>query len=174
MSYARFGADRGQEAQDGIETAPLMRALRRYCAVRGVEADWGEMQGLPPAVLVNLLAMMCPFQPAEKQALLEALTLRKRGARPRHAPRTRRARRRRRGRAHRAVGPRMADDSGGVDRKLLEILVCPLTKGPLRYDRERQELISDAARLAYPIRDGIPIMLIDEARSLDDPSASGA
>jgi uncharacterized protein YbaR (Trm112 family) len=55
-----------------------------------------------------------------------------------------------------------------VDRKLLEILVCPLTKGPLRYDAERQELISDKAGLAYPIRDGIPIMLIDEARRLDD------
>ena len=68
----------------------------------------------------------------------------------------------------------MAEDSGGVDRKLLEILVCPLTKGPLCYDRERQELVSKAARLAYPIRDGIPIMLIDEARSLDDPPASGA
>ena len=78
VSYTRFGTDRGPEAQDGVETAPLMRALRRYCAARGVEADWGEMQGLPPAVLVNLLAMMCPFQPAEKQALLEALTLRKR------------------------------------------------------------------------------------------------
>ncbi|MFQ5959054.1 MAG: Trm112 family protein [Alphaproteobacteria bacterium] len=56
----------------------------------------------------------------------------------------------------------------GVDPKLLEILVCPLTKGPLRYDRERQELISEQAGLAYPIRDGIPIMLIDEARRLDD------
>ncbi|MDP6873204.1 MAG: Trm112 family protein [Alphaproteobacteria bacterium] len=56
----------------------------------------------------------------------------------------------------------------GVDPKLLEILVCPLTKGPLRYDREAQELISDQARLAYPIREGIPIMLVDEARSLDD------
>ena len=56
----------------------------------------------------------------------------------------------------------------GVDPKLLEILVCPLTKGPLRYDRERQELISDQAGLAYPIRDGIPIMLVDEARRLDD------
>jgi hypothetical protein len=55
-----------------------------------------------------------------------------------------------------------------VDQKLLEILVCPLTKGPLRYDAERQELISERAGLAYPIRDGIPIMLIDEARSLDD------
>ena len=51
---------------------------------------------------------------------------------------------------------------------MLEILVCPLTKGPLRYDREAQELISEQARLAYPIREGIPIMLIDEARSLDD------
>ena len=55
-----------------------------------------------------------------------------------------------------------------VDPKLLEILVCPLTKAPLRYDREAQELISEQARLAYPIRDGIPIMLVDEARSLDD------
>jgi hypothetical protein len=55
-----------------------------------------------------------------------------------------------------------------VDAKLLEILVCPLTKGPLRYDAEAQELISDQAGLAYPIRDGIPIMLVDEARQLDD------
>ncbi len=55
-----------------------------------------------------------------------------------------------------------------VDPQLLEILVCPLTKQPLRYDRDRQELISDAAHLAYPIRDGIPIMLVDEARRLDD------
>jgi uncharacterized protein len=54
-----------------------------------------------------------------------------------------------------------------IDPKLLEILVCPLTKGPLRYDRDAQELISDEAGLAYPIRDGIPIMLVDEARRLD-------
>jgi uncharacterized protein YbaR (Trm112 family) len=56
----------------------------------------------------------------------------------------------------------------GVDPKLLEILVCPLTKETLEYDRERQELISRKANLAYPIRDGIPIMLPDEARPLDD------
>lgn len=55
-----------------------------------------------------------------------------------------------------------------VDPKLLEILVCPVTKTTLRYDREKQELISEKARLAFPIRDGIPIMLADEARSLDD------
>ena len=55
-----------------------------------------------------------------------------------------------------------------IDPKLLEILVCPLTKGPLEYDREKQELVSRQAGLAYPIRDGIPVMLADEARRLDD------
>jgi uncharacterized protein len=55
-----------------------------------------------------------------------------------------------------------------IDPKLLEILVCPLTKAALRYDRDKQELISTEAGLAYPIRDGIPIMLVDEARRLDD------
>jgi uncharacterized protein YbaR (Trm112 family) len=53
-----------------------------------------------------------------------------------------------------------------IDPKLLEILVCPLTKGTLTYDEAAQELISNEARLAYPIRDGIPIMLVDEARQL--------
>jgi uncharacterized protein len=57
--------------------------------------------------------------------------------------------------------------ASGVDPKLLEILVCPLTKGPLEYDAARQELISREAKLAYPIRDGIPIMLPEEARRLD-------
>jgi uncharacterized protein YbaR (Trm112 family) len=55
-----------------------------------------------------------------------------------------------------------------IDPRLLEILVCPLTKAPLRYAREAQELISEEAGLAYPIRDGIPIMLVDEARPLRD------
>ena len=54
-----------------------------------------------------------------------------------------------------------------VDPKLLEMLVCPLTKGPLRYDSKAQELISEQAGLAFPIRDGIPIMLVDEARVFD-------
>ncbi|MGH6907096.1 MAG: Trm112 family protein [Aestuariivirga sp.] len=55
-----------------------------------------------------------------------------------------------------------------ADPKLLEIMVCPLTKMPLSYDRKRQELVSRTARLAYPIRDGIPIMLPGEARELGD------
>lgn len=55
-----------------------------------------------------------------------------------------------------------------MDTKLLDILVCPVTKGPLIYDKKRQELISRSARLAYPIRDGIPVMLEEEARPLSD------
>jgi uncharacterized protein len=55
-----------------------------------------------------------------------------------------------------------------VDPKLLELLICPLTKGPLRYDRVRNELVSEQAGLAYRIRDGIPIMLVDDARPIDE------
>ena len=55
-----------------------------------------------------------------------------------------------------------------MDKRLLDILACPVTKGPLIYDRDRQELISVAARLAYPIRDDIPVMLEEEARALSD------
>jgi uncharacterized protein YbaR (Trm112 family) len=61
-----------------------------------------------------------------------------------------------------------ARTAGTIDPKLLEILVCPLTKTTLEYDAARQELVSRAAKLAYPIRDGIPIMLSDEARRLED------
>lgn len=62
----------------------------------------------------------------------------------------------------------MTDQSPQISPKLLEILVCPLTKGPLEYDSGAGELISRSARLAYPIRDGIPIMLADEARELSE------
>ena len=60
-----------------------------------------------------------------------------------------------------------AAHANGVDRKMLEALVCPVTQRPLDYDREAAELISRSANLAFPIRDGIPIMLVDEARALD-------
>jgi uncharacterized protein len=67
----------------------------------------------------------------------------------------------------RESAPVMSNRATGVDPKLLELLVCPVTKGPLEYDAVRQELVSRAARLAYPIRDGIPIMLADEARKME-------
>lgn len=63
-------------------------------------------------------------------------------------------------------------DSALPDPKLLSLLVCPVTKGPLTYDKAKQELVSERARLAYPIRGGIPIMLEAEARRLDDDTAS--
>ena len=55
-----------------------------------------------------------------------------------------------------------------MDTKLLELLVCPVTKGPLDYDREKQELVSRSARLAYPVKDGLPVMLEAQARTLSD------
>lgn len=55
-----------------------------------------------------------------------------------------------------------------IDRKLLDLLVCPLTKGPLIYDQQNSELVSKSAHLAYPVRDGIPIMLPSEARNIED------
>ena len=67
-----------------------------------------------------------------------------------------------------AKDPKNAPAARAVDPKLLEILVCPVSKQGLEYDAERQELISRAARLAYPVRDGIPIMLAEEARPLED------
>lgn len=62
----------------------------------------------------------------------------------------------------------MDEKMSRVDPKLLDLLVCPLTKGTLSLDRERNELVSERARLAYPIRDGIPIMLVSEARKIED------
>ena len=59
-------------------------------------------------------------------------------------------------------------NSNSIDSKLLEVLVCPLSKGPLVYDTKMQELISESAGLAYPVRDGIPIMMVEEARKLEN------
>jgi uncharacterized protein len=67
----------------------------------------------------------------------------------------------------------MSDAAPEVDPRLLEVLVCPVTHGPLEYDRARGELISRSARLAYPIRDGVPIMLPEEARELAEGESAG-
>jgi uncharacterized protein len=65
-------------------------------------------------------------------------------------------------------GEERAEAGAELDRRLLEMLVCPVTRGRLVYDAERQELISKGAHLAYPIHNGIPVMLVDEARALED------
>ncbi len=64
--------------------------------------------------------------------------------------------------------PPAAPEAPHPDPRLLEVLVCPVTHGPLRYDRDKRELISPSAKLAYPVRDGIPVMLPEEARALDE------
>jgi uncharacterized protein YbaR (Trm112 family) len=64
--------------------------------------------------------------------------------------------------------PKLPERRPGIDPKLLEMLACPLTKGPLKWDPENNELVSRGARLAYPVRDGIPIMLPSEARQISD------
>ena len=64
--------------------------------------------------------------------------------------------------------PTSAAEQAAVDPRLLEVLVCPVSRGPLIYDRQRGELISKTARLAYPVRDGVPVMLAEEARALSD------
>jgi uncharacterized protein len=64
--------------------------------------------------------------------------------------------------------PNIHDYHRKMDTRLLELLVCPVTKGPLEFDRQKQELISRSARLAYPVRDGIPVLLENEARTLSD------
>src|SRR5690606_40225669 len=71
-------------------------------------------------------------------------------------------------RYHSRHRPNEPESTSTMDPKLLELLVCPVTKGPLTYDRDAQELISRSARLAYPVRDGIPILLENEARTLTD------
>lgn len=80
--------------------------------------------------------------------------------------------------ADRTPDPALGHSGLGIDPKLLEILVCPLTKQPLRLEAEAGELVSEAAKLAFPIRQGVPIMLVDEARRTDtaftDPVAEGA
>jgi len=75
VSYDRFAADLGPQGQEKIETTPLLDAVEKYFGAHGFSADWDAMRQMPSEALVNLLAMMCPFTPAEKQSLLEAVTL---------------------------------------------------------------------------------------------------
>ncbi len=162
------------EAMSDEEREALLEALRAYLTPRGFDIDWSTAREAPLDALVNSLSMALPFEPAEKQALLEALTLEDRldalvacSVSARQVAKT-------------TATPRSNEQppmtsqtnpgparSAELDRRLLEVLVCPVTHGPLEYDRIAQELISRRAGLAYPIRDGAPIMLPEEARALD-------
>ena len=131
----------------------------------------------PNEALVNALCMMSPFGVREKQALLEAPDLKTRAEvlialteieLARGGAGSDRPCNREPDHDRRHVPSPQPVEATRIDPKLLELLVCPLTKEPLDYDAERQELISRQAKLAYPIRDGIPIMLPEEARPLTE------
>ena len=167
--YSRFAGDLPEPAPLTVDRGRLLPALRSYFDHHGLTADWDAIERAADDALVTCLAMACPFEP-RREAGAPRVPGRERA--PRHDAG-----------AVRDVGPRglgaavadavreaaaMTEERATVDPKLLEILVCPVTKESLRYDAERQELISDRARLAFPIRDGIPIMLPDEARPLEE------
>ena len=156
-----------------FDRARLVRGLKSFFGQRQLSADWSAIEKAPAEQLIASIAMACPFAPSEKQALLEAADLEQRAELLTGLVEMAAIQPHRRGRRRHPALTTMRDrgeDGDGnptdIDPKLLEILVCPLTKAPLRYDRAAQELISEEAGLAYPIRDGIPIMLVDEARPL--------
>jgi uncharacterized protein YbaR (Trm112 family) len=160
--------------EDEVDREAVLVALRAFSEARSRSRSTGSsVARAPTEALVNALSMMSPYGSKEKQALLEAPDLKTRAepAGRHHRNRTVRAGRRRR--HHHAIGLAMPDTpersaSRVIDPKFLELLVCPVSKTALEYDAVRQELVSPAGRLAYPIRDGIPIMLADEARKLDE------
>ncbi|CAG0909081.1 unnamed protein product [Cyprideis torosa] len=128
-----------------------------FLEANNMEADWDGVSEADNETLVNTLSMMSPYGPAEKQALLEAEDLKTRAetliAMTEIAL---------------ALGPGPMPDQPLLDPKMLQLLVCPHTKYPLEYDEAAQELVSLKAKLAYPVRDGVPILLISEARPLED------
>jgi hypothetical protein len=165
--YGKYRGDLGGAREATVDRDRLLAAVKGYFTLQGIGLDWESVQATPDERLVTSLAMTCPFGPNERQALLEAPGTTERADIVTAMP------------ARPVIRSQSLDEENtheeipvtqtkrSVDPKLLEILVCPVTKKPLRYDEATQELISDEAKLAYPIRDGIPIMLADEARPLE-------
>ena len=172
VAFDAFAADfQARAGEDEVDRPAVLKSLRDFVEANDLKVDWRGIEQAPNEALVNALWMMSPFGPREKQALLEAPDLKSRAEALIALTEIELARDDGDG-DDAAIGATMADetpaDAPRVDPKLLEILVCPLTKRRLEYDAERQELISREARLAYPIRDGIPIMLPEEARPLTE------
>ena len=147
----------GTESDSCFDRPRFMDLLDRYFTSKDLSADWDTLQQADDELLLNSLSMLLEFNPEDKQALLEAPSLSTR----RETLVTLIE--------YFDAGRRGGPDPMTVefDRRMLEALICPVTQTGLRYDLERQELISTAAGLAFPIRDGIPVMLQDEARRLD-------
>ena len=172
VTFAPFADDFiARKGEDEVDREAVLRALRDFLKANNLKADWAGIENAPNEALVNALAMMSPYGPPEKQAMLEAPDLKTRAeilvalteielAKKQHRRRAEQAAigtacYRRHGRI--SVARHESDNSAtgrtASIRKLLEILVCPVTKGPLEYDAARQELISRRqARLSDPRR----------------------
>ena len=155
-------------ARRTVDRPRLLTTLKSYLEANNLNADWDRINNASNERLVNTSGDPEPLRARGEAVPARGAGLRgaRRGAGRARRDGARRARRRLAGHRYNEQ-----DQTEGrerrLDPKLLEILVCPLTKTSLDYDAERQELISRAAGLAYPIRDGIPIMLPEEARKLD-------
>ena len=167
---------------DEVDRKTLLETFKAYLEARNLEADWDSIERASNESLVNTLSMMSPYGPGREAGAAGSPNPER--AR-RHAGRRYRTGVGERGRRfwfdtpigkrrHVARAGRNAQSTGSrapegpCRSKLLEMLVCPVTKSLLEYDATRQELISRAAKLAYPIRDGVPIMLPEEARALEE------
>ena len=174
-----FARDLDSQTGGEFDRDRLIRGLKAFFDQRQISADWEAIEKAAGEHLINSIAMLCPFAPSEKQALLEAPDLDERArllialvemaaVDPAELRRTRTARPgTERSPDHcRSIRRTTWTNPPTSTRSCWKSWSVPLTKGPLRYDRAAQELISEEAGLAYPIRDGIPIMLVDEARTL--------
>ena len=173
VTYAPFADDFiARKGEDDVDRDAVLQALTDFLEANNLKTDWEGIESAPNEALVNALAMMSPYGSAEKQAIAGSAESQDPGGNSGRGDRDRTCKKQGTGRnpsaMNKASGARRLtlnnNAAGSVDPKLLEILVCPLTKGPLEYDAAKQELISRTAKLAYPIRDGIPIMLPEEAR----------
>jgi Lon protease-like protein/uncharacterized protein YbaR (Trm112 family) len=150
-----------------IDRQPLIAVMKQYFKLKGFDADWSQIEQSNNDQLLATLSMVCPFEVAEKQALLEANDSSTR-ADLLIAMMEMACMRIMEVKMPATDTNRASAKSGDVDPRLLDVLVCPLTRSALHYDRARQELISQQARKAFPVRAGVPIMLVEEARDLAD------
>ncbi len=172
--FAPYEQDLEPPASALPQRAALVEALRTYFTVNGFDANWEAIEGMADDELGRHPLHDLPVRPGGKtgparsgrpqRRARHAADAAENGRAWRPGPRHRRARVQLNPSSPEA--PLSDPEPTQIDPRLLEILVCPVTKGPLVYDRAAGELISQAAGLAYPVRDGIPIMLPDEARPL--------
>ena len=180
VSWTGFERDLGStETDPDFARTEFLGKLKRYFEDRGLSTDWDNLEDADDELLINSLSMLCPFEVEDKQALLEAPSLSTRRETLVTLIEFALRRRGRQGDPMTESEPPSdveptadttaadAPRSIAIDRRMLESLVCPVTQGRLEYDSAAGELISRNAHLAFPIRNGIPIMLPDEARELD-------